>query len=326
MRRLIAVAIVVFPLACQAVTGDFSVGAGGRDSGAGSNDGEGVGDSATGVTDAATAVDAPSPEASSCACTPAPPSGWTLVALSTSGAPCGGPWNAEPTTLHDGISAPAPTCGCTCGAPTGVSCAIEFENGCPVPVTNLASNTCVTTGSQVNFPGGGTYSVSGGSCAPEPTSSIPPVTWANTLTSCNAALPIVQGSCSTGDLCAPPVPSGFQLCAAQEGDVACPFGTKHTEYTGDDDDTRACTACSCGAASAVQCGGTIEEFTSNNCTGAYTNLNLPVAGGGTCQGSRSSLEYIQCNRPASDVVTACQASSRLAAQAPGSSSSMAFVG
>ena len=43
---------------------------------------------------------------------------------------------------------------------------------------------------------------------------------------------------------------------------------------------------------------------------------------------RSSNRAAPCggNRPASDVVTACQASSRLAAQAPGSSSSMALVG
>ena len=302
MRRLIAVPIVAFALTCQAVTGNFSVGASAQDSGTGGSDGGGMRDSTAGGTDAADAaanagdvgaVDgSPNDAPPSCACTPQPPAGWTLVALSTSGASCGGAWTAQPTTLQGGMNAPAPNCGCACGTPAGVSCAIEFENGCPVTVANLASSTCVATGSQVNFPGGGTYSVSGGSCAPEPTSSVPPLTWANTLTSCNAALPVVQGSCSTGNLCAPPVPSGFQLCATQSGDVACPFGMKHTEYTGDDD-TRGCTTCSCGAASAVTCGGSIEEFTVNNCTGSYTNVSLPIAGGGTCQGSGASLEYIQ---------------------------------
>jgi hypothetical protein len=53
MRRLLAVPIVAFPLACQAVTGSFSVGAGGRDSGVGSNDAGGTDDSATGGADAA---------------------------------------------------------------------------------------------------------------------------------------------------------------------------------------------------------------------------------------------------------------------------------
>jgi hypothetical protein len=43
----------------------------------------------------------------------------------------------------------------------------------------------------------------------------------------------------------------------------------------------------------VQCGGTIEEFTATNCTGAYMNLNLPVAGGGTCQGGAGSMQYVQ---------------------------------
>jgi hypothetical protein len=38
------------------------------------------------------------------------------------------------------------------------------------------------------------------------------------------------------------------------------------------------------------------------------------------------VERMRSNRPASDVVTACQTSSRPAAQAPGSSSSMALVG
>jgi hypothetical protein len=55
MRRLIAVAIVALASACQAVTGDFSVGAGGHDSGEASHDGEAVGDSPDG-TDAADAA------------------------------------------------------------------------------------------------------------------------------------------------------------------------------------------------------------------------------------------------------------------------------
>jgi hypothetical protein len=292
-QRVLALTFVVLAAACQAVTGSFSVGSERQDSGGVGSDGGGAGDAKTGLSDTGAVDDQPNDAPPpSCTCTPQPPAGWTLVVFSSSGASCGGAWAAQPTTLHDGMSAPTPTCGCTCGAPASVSCAIEFENGCPVPVTNLASSNCVETGSQVSFPGGGTYSVSGGTCAPEPTSSVPPLTWTNTLTSCNAAQPFVQGSCSTGDLCAPPVPSGFQLCATQSGDVACPFGTKHTEYTGDDD-TRGCSTCTCGSASAVTCGGSIEEFSANNCTGSYTNVSLPIAGGGTCQGSGSSLEYIQ---------------------------------
>ena len=59
MRRFIAVPIVAFPLACQAVTGNFSVGVG-TDSGASSNDGGSTGDSAamdSGSTADSTAMD-----------------------------------------------------------------------------------------------------------------------------------------------------------------------------------------------------------------------------------------------------------------------------
>ena len=52
MRRLIAVTIVTFPVACQAVTGSFSVGTEAQDSGA--NEGGGTGDSGSGGVDATT--------------------------------------------------------------------------------------------------------------------------------------------------------------------------------------------------------------------------------------------------------------------------------
>jgi hypothetical protein len=82
----------------------------------------------------------------------------------------------------------------------------------------------------------------------------------------------------------------------QAGDVACPFGTKHLEYAGADD-TRGCTKCSCGDPAAVQCGGAIDEYAVAGCTGSYTTVNLPIAGGGTCQnvagGTGLSLKYVQ---------------------------------
>jgi hypothetical protein len=56
MRRLITLPIVAFALACQAVTGNFSVGASAQDSGTGGNDGGGMRDSTAGGADAADAT------------------------------------------------------------------------------------------------------------------------------------------------------------------------------------------------------------------------------------------------------------------------------
>jgi len=248
-----------------------------------------------GATDAPEASEGSSTEGGqTCTCTTDVPAGWTLVTFSTSGATCDGAWAGQSIALHDGMNAPAPTCDCACGAPNGVSCSIEMEDGCPGSVQNVASGTCFAQGSTggVNFPGGGTYAVSGGACAPQPTSNIPPLTWSDNVTACGASLPIGQGSCGTGDTCVPAAPTGFKVCGMQTGDVACPFGTKSLEYTGADD-TRACTTCACGTVGGVQCGGVIEEYTSADCVGTYTDMSLPVAGGGTCQGDPGSMQYVQ---------------------------------
>jgi hypothetical protein len=299
-RRGASVLALLAVAACANVWGfhDLAGGDGGlSNEGGGSSGGSGSSGSGSGSGSDAGATDADATDAGLCTCTPQPPAGWTLVVLSASGAPCTGAWSGQATTLHDGISAPTPTCGCNCGAPTGVACTVEMEQNCVVGTpTKLASGTCVSApGGQGDFPGGpngGVYGASDGSCAPQNTSNVPPVTWTSTLTACNATAPIGVGSCGSGDTCAPAVPAGFQLCATQAGEVACPFGTQRTEYT-DANDTRACSTCTCGAPQAVQCGGPIVTYTSSDCSG--TSVPLPSQNYGPCTTlfGGKSFEYQQ---------------------------------
>lgn len=243
---------------------------------------DGSTDSATfvDVTDGSTPADVvDAPSGGSCTCMPQAPSGWTLVVMSTSRTSCLGAWAASPSTSHDGLSAPPATCGCSCGAPSasactygltvGQSCNFGCSGGC-TSTSNLypASNACVAASA-----GGSVYTVlgsaggAGGSCAPQPSANAAAALWAHTALACSPSLPIGAASCGSGNACVPAAPSGFTVCAEQAGDLTCPFGTKQLEYAGVSD-TRGCSSCTCGSASGFSCGGTLNGYSSSNCTGS----------------------------------------------------------
>jgi len=318
MGRRIALSFIAFTAACQAVTGDFSVGAAGTDSSISGTDGGGTGDGAAdnGVGappgDAAVdsnvgapveasanahddgAADAPSVDASSCTCAPQAPTGWTLVVMSTSQTSCVDAWGGARSTSYDGPNASSATCGCTCVS-SSAGCAVSFSydescnfgcsGGCAGAPTNLtlASGMCTPATIQANAYQALAAPSGSGSCGAQPSANIPPIAWAHTATACSPTLPIGQGACSAGNACVPAAPAGFSVCAEQAGDLTCPFGTKQLEYAGASD-TRGCTVCTCGAPTGFACGGSSVGYTTSDCSGT----SAPLA----CGPAFNSIEYV----------------------------------
>src|SRR5437762_2820677 len=76
------------------------------------------------------------------------------------------------------------------------------------------------------------------------TQTVPPPSWAQVAQACIQTTAPVQGSCNTGELCAPPPESNFNLCIAHSFDLPCPAGAysvKRVAYESQND-TRGCSA------------------------------------------------------------------------------------
>src|SRR5579859_5729918 len=234
-----------------------------------------------GPTDAASSdgspLDAPEEPPGHCgggfACTPAAPAGWEgpveLYLGSDTPPPCGANFAGPAFDGHTGFNSQPASCGCSCQSPAGVQCS-------PVTLGFATTALCSTSlggcGSVVLQPGvctpidmrsrcgssmlsttAGASAPSGGSCSPLATPAIPPIAWASAARSCVALAAPVQADCAGGLVCAPQSSSPFQgnLCIAQAGDVACPatgYVMKHLAFASVDD-TRGCSACTCGSVS-----------------------------------------------------------------------------
>lgn len=254
-------------------------------------------------------------------CADAPPPGWDGPFASietTAAAPpaCDGDF---PHAAFDGSSslvAPPAACTCECGAPTGVACS--------APVINLFDdNTCTSScGTKdqplVAKPGcavlnvggcGGTHAIlgastaTGGSCAPSSTATVAPASWSTVHRLCGATAPPDTSSCGAGRVCVPrpALPARPDvLCIASPGDVACPAGypTRTVAYAAFQD-TRACSACTCGAPTGASCGtvaatsygdfactmGPKPMTAPSSCIdmgGRSASFTAPVASGGSC--------------------------------------------
>lgn len=238
---------------------------------------------------------------------------------------------------------------CSCSAPTGQDCQLTKDlnpaQGLqPMQVSNMPCGMSATQLTALTVPdppwGGACYhdevlpggqlcnnqpcntsvqssvpTISGGKC--DPTGGVatrPPVKWVTQAAACHGTR---EGKgCSGAQICMPKPQNPFKphVCVEKPGDVDCPVGTpfqfKNVYYT-DVDDTRDCTACSCGAASGGSCEITISlwgDTTIGVCTtpvasfkaGQCTNLtgNPDIHGrtdqvtkaptGGSCQPAGAS--------------------------------------
>jgi hypothetical protein len=250
-------------------------------------------------------------------CVPEPAPNWWPVALANGASTnpsCPADY-ADAATAQDGLSWRPATCGCTCVNPGGVSCSIPFGYGCntngttcPSALSWLTLNaaTCANTPGTVcpgscgaectGFIATGAPVATGGSCAPQPNVTKPEPSWSNTVALCKPTRLTAEG-------CAPsqvrmPKRDGYRRCIVQEGATVCPpgeYSERHVEYRAVTD-TRACSACTCGAASGVSCGGSVSWAGGfiNNCPGNP----LSMAPSTSCQsGQRGQLFLLYTPKP-----------------------------
>ena len=121
-----------------------------------------------------------------------------------------------------------------------------------------------------------------GSCLPLATTTMAPASFMNATRACGASAAPVQADCPAGSVCAP-TPSGpFEptLCIEQPGNVpACPTVayTSRSVVFGGLNDTRGCSACTCGPVTGASCSGSVTEFAQSD-TGCTTGQTIYALG------------------------------------------------
>jgi hypothetical protein len=168
---------------------------------------------------------------------------------------------ATATSLND-LSVPASwdgSCQGTANAPGGKFCG------------GLSCNTAVKAATPTLL--SGTCAASGG----EPT--LADVTWAIQGTACGDAPQ--GGGCDAGQVCQPTPTAPFKtgLCISRDGDQDCPgppFTDKHLLFE-KLDDTRGCSACTCGGSAGGSCSANITIYSDMACS-----ADAVTFGAGTC--------------------------------------------
>ncbi len=244
-------------------------------------------------------------------CVPAVPSGWSGPVAMASGPStppaCTSEYPTQTTSgvLADNLSADPATCGCTCKNPVIAICSTATLNV-------YGGGTCGSTGNKVADLVNGskctaasldslathmraTGNFISGSCVAQPSEQVPSATWGLQARACGGAS--TAGACSGGQLCVPPAAT-FEMCIYQAGNLACPAGytNKSVFYEGFDD-TRGCTACTCGTATGNCVGtGTVSLHNKNDCTDDVKTIDL-----GTCASAVTATHAKYNDGPATNV-------------------------
>jgi hypothetical protein len=224
-------------------------------------------------------------DAAGCDCVETPPPGWSgpvLFALvaSTAAQPSCPTGLPSRRALHEGLDVEPAACGCSCTTP-GVFCGafrIRTSNGsCAGGGTSaglLAQGECITVSETGIFRLEAPAPNIVGTCSPQPTVSAPPVSWQGAAIACGGA----TEACA-GGVCLPERAAPFDaLCIHRDGDEPCPTSGRFTERSvvhGGADDTRGCSACTCGAASG-SCLGRVD-FRTGSCAGSIVGTAMPGA-------------------------------------------------
>ncbi|MBW2458042.1 MAG: hypothetical protein JRI68_26290 [Deltaproteobacteria bacterium] len=220
-------------------------------------------------------------------CVPEAPSNWigyayaaTLTAPAPAAVPC--PDNAQPAIHFTTPSGPAQCDACTCGAVQGTSC------GYPEMQCYYQSNSCGggvdgtftdTDGACHNFGGSWVNNnndscimsqpaqvTSSGSCTAAGGTATVPAPWGAEVRSCVMGGTFGAG-CNSGEVCVPSAGTDYpRICVTRAGDYTCPNGWSGETAYGGANDTRDCSACSCGSASGVSCSaGWLTVWDANGC-------------------------------------------------------------
>ncbi|HEX8796330.1 MAG TPA: hypothetical protein VF765_35510 [Polyangiaceae bacterium] len=297
--------LVVAPACGQAFSSGSGIADAGGDGPSGSGSGSASSSSGAGSSSGSPQGDA---ESSTCQgafhCVPGVPVGWSgpveLYDGTITPPPCDSGFSSMPTyDGNDQLTAPAATCGCSCDGATGVQCAAPTLSvyslmGCAASdlcATHvLGAGQCASIDFSSGCGGGPTLvelalpegAASGGSCSPQPSKALPPTSWSAAGRACAPASPPAPANCPAQSVCAPRSSSPYLqgLCIMHDGDAACPalgYSVKHVLYAGIDD-TRDCTACTCGGVTGSSCTTTLLTFPPGTpgCTATPNTLTAPV--------------------------------------------------
>ncbi len=249
-------------------------------------------------------------------CIPAAPAGWSgpfaLYEGSVPSTPSCATGTTPVLTANADLvpSAPATCPACACGLAGGFTCGVakgrgnlatcDCQFGSPFDV---APGVCTSTSSAIC---GGFQSNAvtidpspavGGSCTPtfiKPTPSKTPPSWNVAALGCQLSVPS-QVDCPAGNICAfRPAPPFFPgQCVMQAGDVpACPGFpyTKRRVFYRSANDTRDCTACSCGAPPPSNCTTQVKTTAEFDCSGAEPLTTAP-----TCRSTTNLRRFVLVN-------------------------------
>ena len=258
--------------------------------------------------DAPSGIDAAADAGRACAfaslCVPqAPAGGWQgpYAIIESSGSPLPSlpncPAGSYSQDVYDGkgtpVAAPA-NCACNCGPAEGVACSapslnyVSTKNSCGTCSPAVAPDSLAGPCTQLHTAGRcdavsiGSAVPEGGACKPNSSSTVPPQSWTTEARLCALpSAPPVAG-CAAGEVCAPatglPVESAT-YCVAIAGASACPaaYYTAARQYYWGGDDTRGCTACSCGKATGATCNSAaLVTYTDTSCTQVQDTPPVPA--------------------------------------------------
>jgi hypothetical protein len=186
----------------------------------------------------------------------------------TCGTPAGGTCQIPELDISDGACTGGGTCSGPVVPPTGYvpGTCFGFMNSSSSGYVYYGGSTCgpqtatnCSMGTQpCNVSGSvGSASVNGDSCAPSaPNPMKPKYTWGSAGQACGGATP---GTGCTGTEVCMPIPGGSfhsGVCIMQTGNQTCPAGQfteQHVFYDSQPNDTRGCSACSCGSPTGSTC-------------------------------------------------------------------------
>lgn len=240
----------------------------------------------------------PMPCASTCVALPGGEwQGPVALSIDDAGDPapgCSDVWGAAVDELFSGLVAPPAQCECSCGDAEDVTCSPTLtlnrkaNNGanCAVaavldsyqlsPGCNPINESDADTRWDLVVPG-----PEGGSCDPIGEAMIEPASFTTRYTMCGESSPAI-GECNGGQTCV--ADTDAPMCVWTEGDVECPgdgFGVKHLVFSPEVEDTRSCTACTCGEpeGTCVTSGVDLYDF-DNNCMPQMFNVpvDMPASG------------------------------------------------
>jgi hypothetical protein len=251
---------------------------GGGDAGTGKDTGADAGDACT--------TGCPPPP---CTCVPPVPSGWTLVAFNaTSHGFCPIGYTTPTNVLVDPTNLGPSTCSCSCDVTTQPDCysgqvTITYGTGnCGTSAGgfDVDGGTCMAAALPFSASNHAVAPIppSGGSCSPTVTET-PPSPGGSMGKTCTVANAPTTGSCSAGQVCAPPGTATYALCIAQSGHVACPSDHPNAHTVGTGITGGGCGACSCAAPN-TSCDSPMFTVYSD---GACATSIASMTADGTCQ-------------------------------------------